>query len=64
MKTMSERKCLTRKEAADLLGVCTRTIDNELKAGNLGAIHVGRAVRIPWGELQRYMQIRAVVSGA
>ena len=42
---------VTRRQLADELGVCLRTIDHWIREGicgvKLGVIHVGRQVRIP-----------------
>jgi excisionase family DNA binding protein len=36
---------LTKRQAADLIGVCTSTIDNNARAGKLTRRYVGRSVR-------------------
>ncbi len=36
---------LTKKQAADLIGVCTSTIDNNARAGKLIRRYVGKSVR-------------------
>lgn len=41
------RKELTRKEAAERLGVSYRTVDRFLESGKLKSCKVGRGVRIP-----------------
>ena len=37
---------LTRQQAAALLGISLRSVDNLVTAGDLPAIHIGRVVRI------------------
>jgi len=36
---------LTKKQAAKLLGVCSSTIDNHARAGNLTRKYIGKSVR-------------------
>lgn len=43
-----------RETAAELLGVCARTIDRSIKAGRIVAVNVGeRSVRIRYSEIER-----------
>jgi excisionase family DNA binding protein len=46
---------LTRREAAGVLKVSTRTIDRLLDRGALRAVRIGRSVRIPKTELERFV---------
>jgi excisionase family DNA binding protein len=46
---------LTYKQAADCLQVSERTIWSLVRRGELAAVRIGRAVRIPATELQAYL---------
>lgn len=43
------------KEAAASLGVCERTVWALVRDGKLAAIRIGRSVRIPVAELDRFV---------
>ena len=51
---------LTIFEAADYLALSRGAVYNLLRSGELGSIHIGRARRIPMGELRRF--VRAVIA--
>ena len=53
-KMTTEKPALTRQEIARLLNVSERTIDREIKRGNLKVIKVGNRVRISEEEFQRF----------
>lgn len=46
----------TRAEAAEMLSLSLRTIDTLVMNKELKAVRVGRAVRIPLDELQRFLR--------
>lgn len=46
---------VTYREAADSIGVCERTIWGLVRDRQLRAIRVGRSVRIPVAELERFV---------
>ncbi|NQV22936.1 MAG: helix-turn-helix domain-containing protein [Rhodopirellula sp.] len=46
---------VTYREAADSIGVCERTIWGLVRAGQLRAFRVGKSVRIPVAELERFV---------
>jgi excisionase family DNA binding protein len=46
---------VTYREAADSIGVCERSIWSLVRDGKLRAIRVGRCVRIPVAELERFV---------
>lgn len=46
---------VTYREAADSIGVCERTVWGLVRDGKLRAIQIGRAVRIPVAELERFV---------
>jgi excisionase family DNA binding protein len=48
-------KLLTVVDAADYLALSRGAIYNLLNTGALTSIHIGRARRIPLGELQRFV---------
>ena len=49
------KPALTRQDAAQILGVCDRTIDNLIKRGELQSFYVGDRVRIPRESLEAYI---------
>jgi excisionase family DNA binding protein len=46
----------TRSEAAQMLALSLRTIDTLVVNKQLKAVRIGRAVRIPLDELQRFLR--------
>ena len=56
MNGENEDWCVSLKEAARILGVCVRTVRREIERGKIGAIRVGRNLRIKMSELRRYME--------
>lgn len=48
-------KLLTVIDAADYLAISRGAIYNLLNTGAITSIHIGRARRIPLGELQRFV---------
>lgn len=46
---------LTYREAANTLGVCERTVWKLVDEGKLKACRIGRAVRIPVVEIERFL---------
>ena len=52
----AENRCLTVKEAAERLNIHWSTTYRLVKDGKLGAIHIGRAVRIPVDALEAFME--------
>lgn len=52
MKTMDDLResksvTITRKEAADALGIDARTVTEGIRQGNIPAVRIGRRVLIP-----------------
>ncbi len=52
----SERLLLRLPEVASLLGVGRSTVYELVQRGDLPAVHVGRAVRIPSAALRRWVE--------
>ena len=56
---MSNRKpnplMVTYGEAGEMLGVCSRVVWQLVKDGRLNAVKIGRSVRIPVPELERFV---------
>lgn len=48
---------LTVEEASELLGICTKTVYNMIKRGELKTQKVGRLIRIPKSYLLSYLGI-------
>lgn len=46
----------TRSEAAELLSVSVRTIDNLLALKELRVVRIGKSVRIPLGSLREFVR--------
>jgi excisionase family DNA binding protein len=53
---VAERLLLTRREAAERLGVSERTIDRLVASGRLPLVHVERAARLRVTDLEAYVQ--------
>jgi excisionase family DNA binding protein len=51
-----ESECVSLSRAAEILGVCVRTVRREIDRGHLAAFRVGRSLRIRMSELRRYME--------
>lgn len=49
------RLAVTYREAGDSLGVCERVVWQLVKDGRLKAVRIGRSVRIPVNELERFV---------
>jgi len=45
---------LSRREAAEQLGLCTRSLDWLIETGRLAIVRIGRRVLIPAGKLQEF----------
>ena len=58
-----QRLALTYREAAASLGVCERSIWSLVRDGSLPAVRIGRSVRIPVSELEKFVAA-AVLSDA
>lgn len=54
---------VSRKEAAEMLGVCTRTVFNLNKSGELPVKRVGKRVLIARVELERFAGVPAQQTG-
>ena len=55
-----QKLVLTYREAAASLGVCERTVWGLVRDGSLRAVRIGRSVRIPVSELERFLATTAV----
>lgn len=49
------RLAVTYREAGESIGVCERVVWQLVKDGRLNAIRIGRSVRIPVAELERFV---------
>ena len=47
---------LSRVAAADSLGVCTKTVDNMIRRGEIKAVKIGRRVLIPEERLAKSLE--------
>ena len=50
----ADETLLTKREAAKLLRVCVRTVENLMAARQLSFVKIGRAVRIERSEIERF----------
>jgi excisionase family DNA binding protein len=50
-----ESLLLTPEEAAQVLRVGRTTLYALIKDGDLRPVHIGRSCRLPWSELERYV---------
>lgn len=53
------RLAVTYREAGNSLGVCERVVWQLVKDGQLKAVRIGRSVRIPVSELERFVSEHA-----
>ena len=53
---MANIKMLSRAKAADLLGVCNKTIDNMIRRKEIKAVKFGRRVLIPEHHLAKSLE--------
>jgi excisionase family DNA binding protein len=63
----TNRHLLSAEQAAELLGLQTKTIRNWIAARRIGVYRIGRAVRIPESEIERILDeshVPAVEGGA
>lgn len=44
------------KQAARMLGICTKTLRREIDRGELAALRIGKAVRIRVAEIHAYLK--------
>ena len=51
-------KMLTRKKAAEMLGILPATLSAWIKAGKIKAARPGRAYRIPESEIERLLEAK------
>ena len=52
---MTEKIAFTKTEAADAVGLSTKTLDRAIKAGELGVRYVGTKALIPADELKAWL---------
>lgn len=60
---LSQRLLLRPEEAAAISGLGRSTIYELLRTGELPAVHVGRATRIPVRDLQGWIEQRRRING-
>ena len=53
-----KKLAVSYREAAASLGVCERTIWGLVRDGKLNAVRIGRSVRVPVAELERFVADR------
>lgn len=51
LEPIDKERLLTKRQAANLIGVCQSTIDNHARAGNLTRRYIGKAVRFSRDEV-------------
>lgn len=61
---LSQRLLLRPEEVAAILGLGRSTIYELLRAGELSAVHIGRATRIPARDLDRWIEQHSSGSGS
>jgi excisionase family DNA binding protein len=54
--SMPRRLLLTKRDAAELLGISLRTIERVISAGRLPLVHVEGAARVRVADLEAYVQ--------
>ena len=63
-RSFADDRLFTVGEVAAAMRVSTMTVYRLIKAGELGALRIGRGYRIPEREVERYLSARRVGSGA
>ena len=58
MSETKTQKLISRVEAAEVLGVCLRTIDELVSKGDLKVIRIGAAVRIRPSAIEDFCEAR------
>ena len=53
---------LTRLEAAGILKMSLRSVENFINARALSCVRLGKSVRIPSAELQRFIEARTIAA--
>ena len=61
---LSQRLLLRPEEVAAILGLGRSTIYELLRSGELSAVHIGRATRIPARDLHRWIEQHTSANGA
>lgn len=61
---LSQRLLLRPEEVAAILGLGRSTIYELLRAGELSAVHIGRATRIPARDLHRWIEQHSSGNGS
>lgn len=61
---LSQRLLLRPEEVAAILGLGRSTIYELLRTGELSAVHIGRATRIPARDLDRWIEQHSSGSGS
>jgi excisionase family DNA binding protein len=57
------KQLLTRSEAADVLRICTRSLDRQIREGGLPTVRIGGKILIPFDDLMTWTrQLPSVVS--
>jgi excisionase family DNA binding protein len=51
---MAEKKFYTKKETAEVLGVCTKTVERYLLAGKLKGARLGKAWKVSDDDIQAF----------
>ena len=62
MNDMSSRAAMTVAEFADALCISQRQVYRLIETGDVKSFRVGRAVRIPTGEVERYINTHMVAT--
>jgi len=57
LQPITERLALSRREAATMLGISERSLDNWTKAGKLTARKIGSRVLYPVQSLQEFLNV-------
>ena len=53
---MTEKQYFTKKEAANVLGVCTKTVERYLLTGKLQGARLGKAWKISGEDIQAFYE--------
>ena len=53
---------VTYRQAAELLGVCERSVWKLVKENELKPVRIGRSVRIPLAEIERFIEVQSAAA--
>lgn len=62
MSAVIEKQFYSRRELAEILGVCRRTVDSIRTAGHIEAVRIGGQIRFHREAVERFIESRKIPS--